>query len=109
MTALLVVLGGVAGGAVRYVVGRRLDGRIHAGTLLVNVVASLILGALAHAAVSGHLLALLGTGFCGALSTYSSVAVQAVDHDDRRLGAAYAVGTVLVCLLAAWLGWSLVG
>ncbi|MCW2836719.1 MAG: crcB 2, partial [Marmoricola sp.] len=55
------------------------------------------------AAVEGRWMALLGTGFCGGLTTYSSFAVQAV-RGGRRRGTAYAVFTVGGCLVTATLG-----
>ncbi|WP_139977398.1 fluoride efflux transporter FluC [Nocardioides litoris] len=107
MTPLLVALGGGVGAALRFVVATRLDapGRtVAAGTLLVNLVGSFVLGLLAGAAVRGDVLALLGVGFCGGLTTYSSFAVQAAERGPRR-GATYAAATVLGALAAASLGW----
>ena len=48
-----------------------------------NLVGSFVLGALVGAAVDGHWLALLGTGFCGGLTTYSAFAVQSVQGGPR--------------------------
>jgi CrcB protein len=84
-----------------------LDRRVHWGTLGVNLVGSAILGGLVGGAVDGHWLALLGTGFCGGLTTYSAFTVQAV-RGGRRRGTAYAVGTITGCLAAATLGHLLV-
>ncbi len=103
MTALLVALGAAVGAPVRYLAGRLLDGRLHWGTLAVNLAGSAMLGALVGAAVDGHWLALLGTGFCGGLTTYSSFAVQSVQGGPRR-GTAYVVITIPACLAAATLG-----
>ncbi|ROR92606.1 fluoride efflux transporter FluC [Nocardioides aurantiacus] len=105
--ALLVALGAGLGAPLRLLAAHRWDGpgerRWPHGTLTVNLVGSLLLGLLVGAAVDGHLLALLGTGFCGALTTYSSFAVQAVTLGGRR-GTAYAAATVGGCLLLATLG-----
>jgi CrcB protein len=103
VTALLVALGAAAGAPLRYLAGRHLDGRLHWGTLAVNLAGSAVLGGLVGAAVEGHWLALLGTGFCGGMTTYSSFAVQAA-HAGRLRGTAYAVTTITGCLLAATLG-----
>jgi CrcB protein len=107
VTGLLVALGAGVGAALRYLVGTSLDGRLHWGTLAVNLAGSLLLGALVGAAVDGNEMALLGTGFCGGLTTYSSFAVQSV-HGGARRGTAYVVATVTGCLLAATLGHLLV-
>jgi CrcB protein len=103
VTGLLVALGAALGAPLRYLAGRLLDARFPRGTLVVNLIGSALLGALVGGAVTGHWMALLGTGFCGGLTTYSTFAVQAVGH-GRRLGAAYAAATVLGCLAAATLG-----
>jgi CrcB protein len=103
VTGLLVALGAAVGAPLRYLAGHWLDRRLHWGTLLVNLVGSATLGTLAGAAVAGHWLALLGTGFCGGLTTYSAFAVQTV-QGGRRRGSAYAVMTVTGCLAAAALG-----
>lgn len=103
VTALLVALGAAVGAPLRYLAGQLLDGRGHAGTLTVNLVGSAILGALGGAAVHGNWLALLGTGFCGGLTTYSTFAVQSV-HDGWWRGTAYAGTTVGGCLAMATLG-----
>ncbi len=103
VTALLVVLGAALGSPLRYVVGLWLDTRLHWGTLAVNLVGSFMLGALVGAAVDGHWFALLGTGFCGGLTTYSAFSVQAV-QGGRRRGSAYVVITVGGCLALATLG-----
>ena len=103
MTPLLVALGAAVGAPLRYLAGHVLDRRVHWGTLLVNLVGSALLGGLVGAAVEGRWLALVGTGFCGGLTTYSAFAVQTV-QGGRRLGPAYAAATVVGCLGAATLG-----
>ncbi len=103
MSALLVALGAAVGAPVRLLVGLWLDRRLHWGTLTVNLVGSFLLGTLVAAAVDGHWLALLGTGFCGGLTTYSAFAVQAV-QGGRWRGSAYVVVTVGGCLASATLG-----
>ena len=106
MTALLVAVGAALGAPARLLAARGLDGRTPWGTLLVNLLGSALLGWLVGHGVEGRPLALLGTGFCGAFTTYSAVAVQSVNRGGWR-GAAYAVGTELSCLLVAWAGYEL--
>lgn len=103
MTALLVALGAAAGATLRFVVASRLDARFPWGTFAVNVIGSLLLGLLSALALSGQAAALLGTGFCGGFTTYSSFAVQAHDRGPR-LGTAYVAATLLVALAACALG-----
>lgn len=106
MTGLLVALGAAAGAALRYLAGQLLDRRVTWGTLLVNLLGSLLLGWLVGRGIGGHWQALVGVGFCGGLTTYSTFSVQTVDAGARR-GAAYAVVTVGGCLACAWAGYLL--
>jgi CrcB protein len=108
VTALLVALGAAVGAAARFVLGRLLDGRWPWGTLAVNLAGSTVLGALVGAGASASTMALLGTGFCGGLTTYSSFAVQSVDAGRAR-GTAYVALTIGGCLGAAALGYALGG
>ena len=104
MTVLLVALGAAVGAPIRFVCGRLLDGRLHWGTLAVNLGGSLLLGALTGAGVPAQGMALLGAGFCGGLTTYSSFAVQSIEAGPRR-GPAYVGLTIAGCLAAAALGY----
>ena len=83
MTVALVLLGAAVGAPLRYVTDLLVQSR-HAsvlpwGTLVVNAVGSLVLG-VAAAALPGHqwALALVGTGFCGALTTFSTFGFESV-------------------------------
>ena len=76
MTVLLVALGGALGATTRYLTGRYVDSyrSFPVATFLVNVAGCLILGLLSGASMSVQTFALLGTGFCGGLTTYSTMA-----------------------------------
>ena len=107
MTTLLVALGASVGAVLRYLAGHWFDDdRFPAGTLVVNVAGSFLLGAFSAMVPSGSLLALLGAGFCGGLTTYSAFAVQTSRLGPAR-GTAYAVSTVLLALLACAGGFAL--
>ncbi|MFI9400761.1 fluoride efflux transporter FluC [Nocardia sp. NPDC052316] len=104
MTVLLVVLGGMLGAPARYLVDRvvsaRFDSLLPLGTLTVNIVGSALLGGLIGAGAGNWLLAAAGTGFCGALTTFSTFGYETI-----RLvtdGAyAYAVGNVVISVAAS--------
>lgn len=78
MTVLWVALGGMVGAPLRLLVSRWADRghRLPWGTLVVNVAGSLALGVLAAGHPSPAVAALLGAGFCGALTTYSTFAYE---------------------------------
>lgn len=86
MTALYVVLGAMLGAPARYLldlfVQSKHESRMPWGTLSVNALGSLVLGLVAGAVTAGHgpvwLLALVGTGFCGALTTFSTFSFETV-------------------------------
>jgi CrcB protein len=76
MTVLLVALGAVVGAPARYMTDRAIQRRHNSvfpwGTLAVNVVGCFVLGILLGARTSTGVMALVGTGLCGALTTYST-------------------------------------
>jgi CrcB protein len=106
MTALLVALGAMVGAPLRYVVGRALDGAFPAGMLLVNSVGSGLVGVFAAMSLDDHAWALLGTGFCGAFTSFSAFAVQSVER-PVRVATAYVVATTALAVGACTAGWVL--
>lgn len=106
MTPLLVAAGAAVGAPLRLLAGHYLDDRTHWGTLTANLLGSFLLGLLVGRGIDGNAAALLGTGFCGAFTTYSAVAVQSVNRGGLT-GLTYAVGTVLGCFALAWVGYTI--
>ena len=102
----LVALGALVGAPVRYLLSAWLADRRPAGTLLVNLVGSALLGVLAGRATGGATLALLGAGFCGGLTTASTFAWEVVQLGPRR-GAAYAVVSLVGGIALAYAGFAL--
>ncbi|MEV0728587.1 CrcB family protein [Polymorphospora sp. NPDC050346] len=111
MTLLLVLAGGALGAVCRFLVGQAVTGRLPWGTFGVNVVGSALLGLVAGAgsALPGWIGPLVGTGFCGALTTYSAFAYETVDlasgRHSRLRAVGYVAGTLLVGLAATAVGW----
>lgn len=109
------IAAGAAGAPVRYLVDGFVRDRAGAGfpwgTFVVNATGSLLLGLLTglglyHAFPDTPRL-VLGTGFCGAYTTFSTFTVETVRLLERgALGAAfrYALGSVAVCSGAAAAG-----
>ena len=120
MTVALVVLGAAVGAPVRYltdlVVQARHDTVFPWGTFTVNVVGSFLLGAVAAAVLVQDaptwVLTLVGTGFCGALTTFSTFGfetVRLVEDGSWREATINVVASLAVGLGAWALGWWLVG
>ena len=110
-TPVLVGVGGAAGALARYAVDRLLDGG-RRSTFAVNVLGSTFLGAVVAASPPAATLALLGTGFCGAFTTFSSFAdnvTRALDAGRIDLALADAAGTLAAALVGVGIGSVLVG
>ncbi|ABD11690.1 chromosome condensation protein CrcB [Frankia sp. CcI156] len=120
MNWLLVIAGAAAGAPLRYLTDRAVQTRHDTvfpwGTFTVNVTASLLLGLVAGAAGAGappawvaseQVVSLVGTGLCGALSTYSTFSYETLrlaEDGARLLAAANVAGSVLAAFGAAALG-----
>ncbi len=99
--ALAILAGGFAGALARAEIGVALShdtGSWPWATLLVNVAGALVLGFVAARWASGEIpRALWGTGFCGALTTFSTMQVELLQMLDRgRVGLALAYAAVSV-------------
>lgn len=115
MNWLLVVLGGAVGAPLRYLTDRAVQSRHDTvfpwGTFTVNVLGCLVLGVVTGAATSGaaapQVQLLLGTGLCGALTTYSTFSYETLrlaEDGSRLFAVANAVASVVAGLGAAFLG-----
>ncbi|MGW0911626.1 fluoride efflux transporter CrcB [Streptomyces sp. NPDC002784] len=115
MNWLLVVAGAMVGAPLRYLTDRAVRSRHDSvfpwGTLAVNITGCLALGLLTGA-TSPHLQLLLGTGLCGALTTYSTFSYDTLRLTETGAGL-YALGniagSVVVGLGAAFAGAWLAG
>ncbi|MEV7327950.1 fluoride efflux transporter CrcB [Micromonospora sp. NPDC093244] len=113
MTLLLIALGAAVGAPLRYLTDRAVQSRHGSafpwGTFTVNVIGSLLLGALVGWPAGPAVTAALGTGFCGALTTYSTFSYETLRlarGGDRLLAVAYALGSVAAGLVAATAGYA---
>lgn len=117
-TLLFVMIGGALGAPARYLIDLWVQSRHKSvfpfGTLAVNVLGSLILGCTAGALTtsgSTWVMPLVGIGFCGALTTFSTFGfetVRLVQEGALRESASNVVASVALSLAACAGGWSLV-
>ncbi|HET8741919.1 MAG TPA: fluoride efflux transporter CrcB [Gaiella sp.] len=107
------VLGG-AGTLLRFrldgVVQQRAGGSFPLGTLTVNLLGSFCLGLLVGAGVGDTLLVVLGTGFLGSFTTFSTWMFEterSAEEGDGALAVLNLLGPLGCGLAAAGLGWAL--
>jgi fluoride exporter len=116
MTYLAVAVGGAVGAVLRY----GLTGWLHTlsgwvfpiGTLAVNLLGSLIIGAVMELSAGRYLFSpearlLLVTGFCGGLTTFSTFSFETVALLEEQQWAAAAGNVALnvgLCIAATYLG-----
>lgn len=112
---LLVAIGGALGAMLRYWVYNATpfqDQRVPLATVVVNVCGSLLIGVLwvllvEKSALGPQWRSLLMVGFLGALTTYSTYSLEALlllEQGQVGMALSYLVGTLLLCLMAAWIG-----
>ena len=115
MTFLAVAVAGAIGAVSRFGLDRVVQGNTEAafpwGTFTINITGSFVLGVITGAALyhgfDGIPRIVLGTGFCGAYTTFSGWVLDSVELlEERRPGVALAnvVGSVLTGSAAAALG-----
>jgi CrcB protein len=116
MTFIWVALGASVGAPLRFLVDRVIQSRHDTvfpwGTLTANITGCLVLGFLVAAAprLPVAVEAALGTGFCGALTTYSTFSYETLRllEDGARFYALAYVGASLAAGFGAvGLGWTL--
>ncbi len=118
-TYLWIALGGALGSVARYglssLVANLFGETFPLGTLIINVVGSFVIGCFAtltgpdgRIMVSGDVRQFVAIGLCGGFTTFSSFSYQtlalAQDGEYVRAGVNI-VGSVVLCLLAVWLGY----
>lgn len=112
---LEVGVGGMIGAPSRYVmdqyISSRTEGAFPWGTFVINATGALLLGLIVGLAAYHRLgpvpVAIVGTGFCGAYTTFSTFSYETIRllEEGRFLSALYNVaGSLAVGLLGAGLG-----
>lgn len=118
MTLFLLAIAGGVGAGLRFVVDGLVRARLHTalplGTILVNVTGSLLLGLLTGLIsgpdASSTLGLVAGSGLLGGYTTFSTASletVRLVQAGRTGLALVNALGTMVVCVLAAAAGFAL--
>ena len=118
MTLLLVAAGAFVGAPARYLtdllVQSRHDSVMPWGTLMVNAIGSAVLGAVAGTASAAGgpawVPVVVGTGFCGALTTFSTFGFETIrlaEEGSQLEALANVLASLVVGTLACFGAWSL--
>lgn len=112
MSTFLICLGGACGAVTRYQLGifilKHKKHTFPLGTFLINISGALLLGVLCGLNLSGNPYLLLGDGFCGAFTTFSTFSVESVQlyrQKARRKAVLFVVLSVSVgmaCFLTGY-------
>jgi CrcB protein len=111
----MVAAGGAIGAVMRYLVGKAMgpqaDATVPWHTLLVNVTGAFVLGLLIAVAARHGWPAwwrpFIAVGVLGGYTTFSTYSIESVElmmRGQTGVGLGYALGSLLVGLVAAWLG-----
>jgi fluoride exporter len=117
---LAVLAGGMIGAPARYLADRLVQARHDSvfpwGTFAVNMAGSALLGFLLgaerHLGLPPVVFALIGTGFCGGLTTFSTFGYETLRLlEDGAISEAgvNVIGSLAVGVLLAWLGYLVAG
>lgn len=111
-------IGGIAGAVLRFGLGKAVSARLGTsfpwGTWLINISGSLLLGVLYKMSLQGNLSpalwGMLGVGFCGAYTTFSTFGyetLQLIDSGRSRRAVLYVLSSLLLGIAGAALGMEL--
>ncbi len=119
-----IAIGGAAGAVSRYLLSGWVNqamnstsgGNFPFGTLAVNVLGSLVIGAIIQLGQSSnsipeHWRAGITVGFLGALTTFSTFSYETIVHMEQgewRISLGNIVANVVLCVVAVWVGLSVV-
>jgi fluoride exporter len=118
MTYIWIAVGSALGGAFRYwcsgIAARLIGETFPWGTLFINILGSFVIGLFftltgpdGRLLVSSNIRQFVMVGLCGGYTTFSSFSLQTLNlirDGDLLYAGANIVGSVLLCMLAVWIG-----
>jgi CrcB protein len=121
LTWFAVAAGGALGSLARYwmtgAVAALTGSRFPYGTLLINILGSFVIGVVAGITLTPTRMGMhpdvrifLMVGICGGFTTFSAFSLQTLEllqTGDVVPAALYVAGSVVLCVLFVWFGWSL--
>lgn len=111
MGYLLVGLGGALGSITRYVIGRKISETFNTwiplGTFFVNITGAILLGAVASIGFTDNLYILLGDGFLGAYTTFSTFMYEGFNffkENERKNAVVYITASFILGIVGFIIG-----
>lgn len=111
MEYVLVGIGGAFGSITRYALGKYISGHTKSefprGTFIINITGALLLGILTEAQINKNLYVLLGDGFLGAYTTFSTFMYEGFNlfQDREKLNAfIYIIGSLFIGVVGFAIG-----
>lgn len=111
MVYILVAAGGTFGSLARFLIGRRIAEKAGAdfpmGTFIINITGAILLGIVSSVGLSGNMYTLLGDGFLGAYTTFSTFMYEGFNlfQDNEKLNAfVYILGSLILGIIGFIIG-----
>src|SRR5665647_399229 len=111
MGYFIVGFGGALGSVTRFAIGRRLsetsNSWMPAGTFFVNISGAILLGVISTIGLDGNMYLLLGEGFLGAYTTFSTFMYEGFNlfkEDEKKNACTYIIGTFIFGIIGFIIG-----
>ena len=107
LTFVLFILLAAIGSVLRWTLQNSCKWGKSSGTFIANIIASFLLGVLLGGSPSGEEVTIIGSGFLGSFSTFSTVMMEVSDElekEKRVLASTYLVASIITAVAAAFLG-----
>ncbi len=107
LTFVLFILLAAIGSVLRWTLQNSRKWGKSSGTFIANIIASFLLGVLLGGSPSGEEVTIIGSGFLGSFSTFSTVMMEVNDElekEKRVLASTYLAASIITGVAAAFLG-----
>ena len=111
MTYILLVIGGASGSLARYSLGKFITQKSNTafpiGTFIINITGAILLGIVSTIGVNSNMMLLLGDGFLGAYTTFSTFMYEGFNmfQEKEKLNAfIYILGSLILGTIGFILG-----